>query len=217
MILLRFFSTVPSVPLDTAPRFIRPGWTGAHRGGGGMSTVGLGGRKTSRDRMWLVRSPSPTTIEDPWSITPTVPPRASDPTTPDRPLLPDLVPPKRNLCRGGSPPSEPSRTGGVGTYTNRGGIHRIAPNPRVQVVILVGGWQNHRRRPPSAFDAPTNGVAQRRRTERNASRNRDTEAGTVASCACVVRACHRRTNATTCGVVEDERHVERHPHRPRGG
>ena len=115
------------------------------------------------------------------------------------------------------PPSEPNRTGGVGTYTNRSGIHRIAANPRVRVAILVGGWQSHRRRPPSVFHAPTNGVAQRTRTERNASRNRDTEAGTVASCACVVRACHRRTNATTCGVVEDERHVERHPHRPRGG
>lgn len=138
---------------------------------------------------------------------------------PPCPILRPVVPPKRNLCRGGSPspPSEPSRRGGVGTYTNRSGIHRIAANPRVRVAILVGGWPSHRRRPPSAFDARTNGVARRTRTERNASRNRDTGAETEATCACVVRPCHRRTNATTCGVVEDERHVERHPHRPRGG
>lgn len=169
--------------------------------------------------MWLVRSPSPTTIEDPWSIAPRLlhVHRISPPPLPDppscRPTEEEPLPWRIAL----PPPSEPSRRGGVGTYTNRSGIHRIAANPRVRVAILVGGWPSHRRRPPSAFDAPTNGVAQRTRTERNASRNRDTGAETEATCACVVRPCHRRTNATTCGVVEDERHVERHPHRPRGG
>lgn len=150
---------------------------------------------------------------------PTTPPRASDLTTP--PARSSVLSSHRRgtfaVEDRPPPPSEPSRRGGVGTYTNRSGIHRIAANPRVRVAILVGGWPSHRRRPPSAFDAPTNGVAQRTRTERNASRNRDTGAETEATCACVVRPCHRRTNATTCGVVEDERHVERHPHRPRGG